>query len=218
LGTQESSFGAKQAIHIAWELPDEKLSDGRPAAIGRRYNLSTAPKAALRADLEGWLGRELSSADLDNFDLADLLGSTCQLNVRHTSGGSGDRVFANVVAVLPPPRGVPVKQRPFNRPVALSLADRPFPRLEFEALPEWLRTTIAKSPEYAAAIGEAARQPAREVLRDRGFEAAPGRLEPTVGTGKWSTPAAYGEVMDDDLPFITCDPAREPYLKWRTVA
>jgi hypothetical protein len=111
LDTQETSFGKKPMLHIGWELPEERLTNGRPAVVSRRYSVSAAPKAALRLDIEGWLGRKLSPVDLDTMDLCEFIGMTCLVNVQH-SDETGGRIYANVVSVLPPPRGMAKKQQP----------------------------------------------------------------------------------------------------------
>ena len=76
-GTQAGMYGPKLQILFSWELPDELMRTGRPFEISRRYTLSSNRKSALRADIEGWLGRTLKPADFGQFDLSQLLGTTC---------------------------------------------------------------------------------------------------------------------------------------------
>jgi len=61
--------------------------------------------------------------------------------------------------------------------VAFSLTDDPFPQSAYNALPQWLRDTIAQSPEYGA-----------EIEPKRGSELALGALRPV-------------NDLDDDIPF-----------------
>jgi hypothetical protein len=100
LGTQETNFGSKRQVYIGWELPDERMSDGKPFMVGRRYTFSSNAKAALRADIESWLGRPLSAADFGQLDLSTLLGMTCTLGIQHQI--SNDRTYANIASVLRP--------------------------------------------------------------------------------------------------------------------
>ena len=83
LGTQFGMYGPKRQILISWELPDEQMADGRPFTVSRRYTFSSNRKSALRADIEGWLGRVLTATDFGRFDLSQLLGSTCLVGIKH---------------------------------------------------------------------------------------------------------------------------------------
>jgi hypothetical protein len=157
LGTQTSQFGAKPTLWVGWELADERTSEGKPFAIGRHYNWSSAPRAALRQDIEGWLGRTLSATDFGKLDLTDFLGRTCVLAIKHEA--QADRTRAVINAVMKPPKGVKGRMSPSVPGIALALGDRPFDYGSYEALPPWLRDTIAKSPEYQAAVNPGAGPP-----------------------------------------------------------
>jgi hypothetical protein len=146
LGTQDTTYGKKPMLHIGWELPEERLADGRPAVVSRRYNKSAAPQSALRNDIESWQGRRFSDIDLDTFDLAELVGKTCQVSIQH-SDEAGGRIYANVTAVLPPPRGMAKELETRNEPLVFEFDDAAA-RSQYAALPEFLQTAIARSPEY----------------------------------------------------------------------
>src|SRR5215831_14712953 len=102
LGTQPTQYGPKRRIMFSWELLDENNSaTGNPLTISRSYNLSSERKSALRADIEGWLGRVLTKTDFGRFDLGSLLGMACTLVVKHEQKSDG-RVYANVVSIMQP--------------------------------------------------------------------------------------------------------------------
>src|SRR5215472_15697436 len=83
LGTQPGGrYKARRQILISWELADELRSDGQPFSISRRYGYSSDTKATLRQDIESWLGRVLTGADLGKLDLTELLGRTCTLGIK----------------------------------------------------------------------------------------------------------------------------------------
>jgi hypothetical protein len=194
LGTQETSYGKKPMLHIGWELPEERLSDGRPAAVSRRYPISVDPKAALRNDIESWQGRKLSAVDLDTFDIADLVGQTCLVAIQH-SDEVGGRVYANVVSVMPPPRGMPKRTKTESDPVVFEIST--FDRSRYMALPQFLQTAIARSPEYQAATGTAGIT-RREGLQPQGFQiegGAPHLQKPAA------LPFRGTNDLDDDIPF-----------------
>jgi len=179
LGTQETSFGQRRQVFIGWELPDERTSAGAPFTIGRRYTYSSNSKAALRADIESWIGRPLSGADFGRLNLSDFLGRTCLLGVKHET--KGERTHANVHSVLKPPKGTPERLSASIAGVELSLDARPFDPVSYDALPNWLKDTIGKSPEYQAAINPEPEPPKRQIAR--------------------RTPAPMSEVLNDDVPF-----------------
>jgi hypothetical protein len=151
LGTQSGVYGPKWQVLISWELRDEQMADGRPFTISRRYTFSGSRKSTLREHLEGWFGRVLTAADLGKFDLAQLLGSTCLIGIKHEIKEDG-RTFANVTSVMKRPKAVPERLSCNNEPVAFSLTDRPLREDELQKLPQWVRDTVMRSPEYTEAI------------------------------------------------------------------
>ena len=151
LGTQEGQYGEKRQILFGWELPEELTERGEPFGIYRRYTYTSDRRSALRTDIESWLGRGLTSNDFGKLDLAEMLGRSCLLGVKHENREG--RNFANITSVMLPPRGTPERRSVIGDAISLSLDDRPFRKHEFEALPQWIRELIQKSPEYAKACG-----------------------------------------------------------------
>ena len=92
-------------IDIVWES-SETMSDGRPFLINKRYTLSLNEKATLRHDLASWRGRDFTEAELEAFDIENLLGVNAILNVVHKTGSKGG-TYANVAAVMPMMKGTP---------------------------------------------------------------------------------------------------------------
>lgn len=164
LGTQTTEWsGVKKDQHkvqISWEIPEERITteDGRefPMSIHNRYTLSSHPEANLRKHLESWRGRSFTDEELDpdnpnGFDIKNLLGKACQINVTHNH--KGDRTYANIASIVPKPKGVtdPTAE---NTMIYFAM-DRPdqFDREVFNLLPEWLQDVIKKSPQYQHANG-----------------------------------------------------------------
>jgi hypothetical protein len=167
LGTQPGGrFPARRQILIAWELPEELRADGQPFTISRRYGYSSNSNSNLRGDVESWLGRVLTSADLGKLDLTDQLGCSCILGVKHESHEDG-RVFANVTSVMAPGKGAAKRLPPTNAAMALNLDDRPFDYATFEALPDWVRKLIEGSSEYKGIVNPAPAAPANVQKRLR---------------------------------------------------
>ena len=73
----------------------DKMEDGRPFTIGRRYGLSLHEKAALFKDLKSYAKK----APPQNLDLETLIGKPCTILVVHVERDGS--TYANVQAVLP---------------------------------------------------------------------------------------------------------------------
>ena len=148
LGTQLSSFQGEtkhaRKIMLSWELPDEKMDDGRPFSISKRYTWSSHEKASLRGDLESWRGAKFAPEEIVRFDTRTLLGKACLLGVLHNNRDGKN--YANIASVMKPPKGT-VAPSLVNKQVYLSLAE--FDQATFDALSDGLRDTIRKSPEFA---------------------------------------------------------------------
>ena len=129
LGLQPSSFknedGSDKYQHkiiIAWEIAEkinapESEYHGKPYMLNKKYTLSLGEKANLRKDLESWRGVPFTAEDLQNgFDVEKLYGVNCYLGIKHEPDRNDpSKVYANVTAILPPPKGtekiIPLRTR-----------------------------------------------------------------------------------------------------------
>lgn len=154
LGTQSVEWQGQtkkqRKVMIAWELPHEKMDDGRPFIINQRYTFSTNEKALFRKHLEGWRGKKFTDADFDGdtaFDTRRLLGVPCSLIVSNSARNGS--TYANVEGIGPLPKGMP-RPEPANEMVYFSL--EAFDPIVFGKLSQGLRDVIMKSPEYEMAV------------------------------------------------------------------
>jgi hypothetical protein len=152
LGTQQSGFGAKHQLQFSWELPDERMENGQPFSISKKYNFTSNKKSSLRADIEDWLGRALTTHDFGAFDLGELLGAVCLIGIKHTTSPDGSRTYANVTSVMSPPKGTPARASLIYQGIVFSLSERPFAQRDFDSLPQWQQDVIKTSPEYRDAV------------------------------------------------------------------
>ena len=90
-------------ISLVWQLT-ELRDDGKRQLVYKRYTCSLNEKATLRKDLESWRGRAFTREEEMGFDVESVLGANALINVQH--GQVGDRVYANVVAVMPLAKGM----------------------------------------------------------------------------------------------------------------
>lgn len=158
LGLQETTYMGqlriKHQVYIRWEIPDERIEyitpDGEkregPRVIGKTYTLSLGEKANLRKDLEAWRGRAFTPAELEGFDLLNLLGVPCQVTITHKQ--KEDKTYANVTSLAGWPKGLDKPSGPENAPLKYCADDT----ADFDTLPEWLQKKIKeqKQPEAGA--------------------------------------------------------------------
>jgi hypothetical protein len=178
LGTQFSEYynKAQHKVLIGWELPNERQEDGSPFMVSRRYTLSLSKNSSLRADLEAWRGRAFSPDELKAFDLKNLLGKPCMVNVQHDDRDG--QKYANVEAVMALPKGTTVPAST-NKPVYFDVEN--FDKAVFDGFSDNLKKTIENSEER-----KKLREPAKGAAALAGASAS-------VGAGM-----GLGE---DDIPF-----------------
>lgn len=150
LGTQTVEWQGKKKLSpkilIGWELlGDERMEDGRPFMISQRYTLSLFDQAVLRQHLESWRGKPFSEDEINGgFDVKNILGAYCLLNVIHKPGTNG-KIYVNVAGVMKMPKGMD-KPAGSNKDVYFSTDDF----AGYENLADWLQKVIAESEEFKA--------------------------------------------------------------------
>lgn len=106
-GVLEVVYGGKtkkqHKVTLAWQI-DEAREDGKRFVVYKRYTASLHEKATLRKDLESWRGKPFTREEEMGFDVESIIGANAQLNIQHNV--SGDKTYANVVAIMPLGRGM----------------------------------------------------------------------------------------------------------------
>lgn len=137
-------------ILIGWETPAERITVERdgvkmdlPRMISKKYTLSLNEKANLRKDLQTWRGRVFTEQELEGFDIKNVLGKSCMIQVIHNK--SGEKTYANIAAIMPLMKGV-APLVPENPLVFYSMADHQdqIP----PGVPDWVRDIIKTSDEW----------------------------------------------------------------------
>lgn len=157
LGTQPSmnpQFKPKHQVCLTWELPTERYDfekDGvkknLPRAISSTFTLSLSPKGNLRPMLESWRGRQFTEEELKGFEMKNVLGANCLLNIIHEKKEA--KVYANVQTVSPLMKGT--SSRKAENPLLYWSLDEHPADLNFPpGLPEWLQKKIMGSMEVRA--------------------------------------------------------------------
>ena len=146
LGTTHEEYQGevktRTRLMISFELPDEKMTDGRPFSVTWWVTNSLHEKANLRIGLETWRKRAFTDAELRGFDLGTIIGVpgmvTVQQNIRGKSSVSG---------VGPLPKGM-ICAPAVNPPQAFFLDE--YSDAAFNALPDGIKEMVRKSDEYRA--------------------------------------------------------------------
>ena len=108
LGLVENKFKPGTMVRklwISWML-GERDEEGKPFRVSKSFTASLHEKSSLRKVLRAWRGRDFTADELKSFDLENLIGANCQVQVSHYVKDNGEK-GAGVEAVVPPPKGVP---------------------------------------------------------------------------------------------------------------
>ena len=137
-------------VQLTWELPTEvkvfKEADGeQPYVLSKEFTLSMHEKASLRKWLEAWRGKGFTNAESEAFDITNLVGKPCMLNVIHTT--KGDRTYANISGVSSMPKGLTCPPQ-VNDSIIFSVNE--FDQILFDSFPDFIKEKIRSSAEYKA--------------------------------------------------------------------
>lgn len=181
LGTQKTEYMGQmkylRKIMLAWEIHGTRddgvkllMADGRPFSIFKNYTFSWSEKANLRLDLQSWRGKPFSQEEMRRFDLKNVLGAWCMLNIIERPAKTGNKIYSNVDGVTPVP--AIYKQNGFPEAVnnnELFTLNEPNWVL-FETFSDNLKAKISASPEFQKAKGGAPAQIAQPAQASPGFD------------------------------------------------
>jgi hypothetical protein len=99
----------------------------------------------LRKDLESWRGKKFTEEELEGFDVKNVLGKPCQIQVLHSEG---KKKYANIASIVSWPRGA-------NQPkIESELLYYEIHNQEvFAKIPEWIQKKIVESETYKKTDG-----------------------------------------------------------------
>ena len=141
-------------VRLGWELfgedeNNEPLTiefDGKvmPMTISKTYTLSLGEKANLRKDLTAWRGKAFTEEELKGFDITNVLGKHCMLNV--TVSENNGKTYSNIAGVSPIHKSM-AKPDGVHKNITFDLDN--FDEEVFNSFHEKLQDYIKQSPEYA---------------------------------------------------------------------
>ena len=152
LGMQysEQYKNRSRKVLIGWEIPEEtiELDDGpHPRTISKTYTASLNERANLRADLAAWRGRDFTDTELAAFDLHNIIGASCLINIIHSTRDG--RTYANISSIMALPKGM-AKGKLAEPPIVFDLDTDPLEALD--KMPKWIVERIKKSETYQERI------------------------------------------------------------------
>jgi hypothetical protein len=164
LGTQKSEYQGEikyqPKIMIQFEVHGEDAegqpittNKGEPMSISKNYTLSLHEKAGLRKDLQSWRGKEFTDQELKGFELKNLLGAWCMINVVRRAGRDG-KDYTNIEGIMPVP--APIKKMGLpdgvNDTKIFSLRE---PDMElFKTFSDNMQFKIRSTPEWNQTVNE----------------------------------------------------------------
>jgi len=206
IGVQRVEYKGEQKLQdkviLSFELPDEKMADGRPFIIHQEYTASLNEKAKLRAHLESWRGKAFSEEELMGFDIGALLNQPCLVSISHRVSGSGNN-YTVIAGISKPLKGQEIP----------ALTN---PTLKWEMggdetnLPEWIQKKVTASvgkPEMGYSQGDGKSQVGATTQNGNMTETSPttmnsggNELNPPVGGSTQVNGAAAGiDAMKQEL-------------------
>ncbi len=158
LGMQETKWNEvvklKRKVKLVFELVGTSMeANGKPFVVGNNFTLSLNEKSELYKTLVSWRGRNFSSEEMDGFDLKNVLGAGCQLNVIHNQ--SENRIYANIGAIMPSRKGESVPS-PVNDFIFYDGHNHD--EDVWNKIPEWIQNKINR-PKLVSVENEPPAQP-----------------------------------------------------------
>jgi len=145
-------------VRLVFELPLETADFGKgeqPFSIGRDFTLSMHEKSGLRAFVQSWLGKAMSDAEANRFDIGTLLGKEAMVSVMHRTANTG-RTYADLKGASPLAKGMTCPPQ-VNASFLLDYDSEDFD-LRFKMLPEWLQNKVSSSSEFSKRLERSADQ------------------------------------------------------------
>ncbi len=106
LKKRPSQYGEQDVFRVVFEIDMPREDGSRFCAWSRNFTPTINEKAAFRKFLRGWLGRDLTEAELNDFDTETLIGKPAQLVVVHEHKDGA--TYANIAACTPFKSGEPL--------------------------------------------------------------------------------------------------------------
>lgn len=152
LGTQKVEWKGEEKeqykIWLDFELVDKthvfkEGEDPKPFVVGSKLTFSMGSKANLRKIVEGIIGVSLLDHEAEAFDIEQLLGKACLVNIKNVT--KNDKTYTNIETTTPLMEGMTAREA-FNPITKLTFTS--WSEEIFESLPNFLKDQITASPQF----------------------------------------------------------------------
>lgn len=192
LGTSMTEFKGESKkqhqVSLFFEVRDKLTTDGRPMSIFNKYTLSLHEKSKLRQHLQQWRNKPFTQEELLGFDLQNVLGVSCKIEVAENANGN-----SKIVGIYTA-EGGSKKVPTVNECVMFDLE---------EYCKEWTGPTV-KSKAMCDVFEGLPRFMQFQIAGDEGSATPPCfevQAAQKKGGDKPKTQAPSKEFFDDDIPF-----------------
>ena len=162
LGKQKSEWQGKVSeqpkVMLQFEVHGEDeagqplvTAKGEPMSISKNFTLSLAEKATLRKDLQTWRGQPFTPAELQGFQIDNVLGAWAMIAITKEVGNNG-KEYTNIANINKVPKEMKANLPEGHNKCATFYIANPDMDL-FETFSDNLRAKIEKSPEWQARAG-----------------------------------------------------------------
>lgn len=163
----QSAYGEKETFRIVFETTELRQNGSPYLLFSRSFTPSLHEKAALRAFLKQWFGRDLTTAEQNEFDTESLIGRPARVSVLHSEYNG--TVYANIGLIRPDKSGEPLKPSgKYVRQKDRQNNDERFQPAansgDASASPEWRRVKIHVGRHTGIDLGELDRESVEALL------------------------------------------------------
>jgi hypothetical protein len=103
----QSTYGERETFRVVFETK-ELRQDGKPYLVfSRSFTPSLHEKSAFRPFIKQWMGRDLTTAEQNEFDTEALIGRPARVSVVHNEYNG--QTYANIGLIRPDKSGDPLK-------------------------------------------------------------------------------------------------------------
>lgn len=134
-------------VRLVWEIAGETVTiDNKemPRQIFKDFTASFDDRSNLRKMLQSWRGKPFTPEELKNFDLPNLLGACCLLQLIHKTS-ERNNVYVAVENIMALPKGT---AKPQASKTACFDLDDPKNYGVFETLPRYTQEAIAQAEGF----------------------------------------------------------------------
>lgn len=199
----KTRFGDRDVFRLVFETTQLR-ADGTPFLVwSSGFTPSLHEKASFRKFMKGWLGRDLTAAEQEEFDTEALIGRTAQLVIVHAE--QDGTVYANIAACTPLRNGtikasgkyVRVKDREEKGDQQFNRADQPG---EQGGEDDWKSTKVHVGRHAGIELRDLERE-AVEALIDHWLPEAKGKAKQTADDKRLIAALDKAAEEFDNIPY-----------------